>query len=141
VRALDRWAMFDTGWTQLCWPETPIAEGEVVCCLARHLGFWSLNACRIVYVLDEPAGDGVGARHGFAYGTLSEHAEQGEERFSVERLAADETVWYDVLAFSRPGQLLARLGGPIPRALQGRFIRDSKRAMQRAVEEGEGADT
>jgi hypothetical protein len=38
-----------------------------VAVLARSLGLWWLNACRIVSVVNE---DGPGKRFGFAYGTL-----------------------------------------------------------------------
>ena len=72
-------------------------------------------------------------RYGFAYGTLPEHAESGEERFTVEWHEADDAVWYDILAFSRPQQLLAQLGYPFTRRLQKRFARDSAAAMRRAV--------
>ena len=72
-------------------------------------------------------------RFGFAYGTLPEHAESGEERFTVEWHEADDAVWYDILAFSRPHQLLARLGKPVARRLQKRFARGSAEAMRRAV--------
>jgi alpha-ketoglutarate-dependent taurine dioxygenase len=46
-------------------------------------------------------------RFAFAYGTLAEHAESGEERFQVE-WREDDSVWYDILAFSRPNQLFSR---------------------------------
>jgi uncharacterized protein (UPF0548 family) len=132
--AVRCWAMFDTGWTQLCPPGAPIATGSVVCSLVRHLGFWSLNACRLVYTIDESADEPSGIRRtGFAFGSLLDHSEQGEERFCVSYHLADETVWYDVLAFSRPRHLLARLGYPLARGLQKRFIRDSQRAVARAV--------
>jgi uncharacterized protein (UPF0548 family) len=72
-------------------------------------------------------------RFGFAYGTLEDHAEKGEERFSIE-WSDDNSVWYDILAFSRPRQWQAQLARPISRALQKRFARDSKAAMVRAVE-------
>ena len=72
-------------------------------------------------------------RTGFAYGTLPAHAEIGEERFAVEWQLADDSVWYDLYAFSRPGHLLARLGYPIARRLQRRFARESKQAMLDAV--------
>lgn len=80
--------------------------------------------------------EGPVKRFGFAYGTLSEHAESGEERFTVEWHEQDDAVWYDILAFSRPQQLLARLGYPFARRLQKRFARDSAAAMLRAVAEG-----
>ena len=56
--------------------------------LARVLGMWTLNAARVVFVIDEPG------RFGFAYGTLPRHVESGEERFLVERDAAGE-VYYE----------------------------------------------
>ena len=72
-------------------------------------------------------------RFGFAYGTMAEHAESGEERFTVEWDRDEDTVWYDILAFSRPRQMLARLGYPLSRLLQKRFAEDSKAAMLEAV--------
>ena len=77
--------------------------------------------------------EGPIVRFGFAYGTLPDHAEKGEERFSVEWHHEDNSVWYDILAFSRPNHPLARLGLPLTRRLQRRFARDSKRAMVAAA--------
>jgi uncharacterized protein (UPF0548 family) len=93
--AIRDWKMFAMPWIQLCWPAAPIEMGSTVGVLVSHIGFWSLNAARIVYIIDEKQ------RYGFAYGTLPGHAEIGEERFSVE-LRQDETVWYEIYAFSRP---------------------------------------
>jgi uncharacterized protein (UPF0548 family) len=132
--ALGRWEHFRLGWVEAWPPETPIQTGQVVALIARLCGLWWVNACRIVYVLDE---QGPVRRFGFAYGTLPEHAESGEERFTVEWHEADNGVWYDILAFSRPQHLLARLGYPFARRLQKRFARGSAAAMQRAVVEGQ----
>ena len=118
--------MFDMEWIELCRPNAPIEPGSTVAVLARHFGFWSLNVCRIVYVLDEPR------RYGYAYGTLPEHAETGEERFTVE-WREDDSVWYDIRAFSRDKHPLAKTAYPLSRMLQARFRRDSGLAMQRAV--------
>jgi uncharacterized protein (UPF0548 family) len=128
--ALSRWEHFRLGWVETWPPETPIQVGQVVAVIARLFGCWWLNACRIVYVVDE---QGPVQRFGFAYGTLPEHAESGEERFTVEWHDADDFVWYDILAFSRPRQFLPRLGYPMTRWLQRRFARHSTAAMQRAV--------
>ena len=130
AESLRRWRMFELGWLQLFWPDTPIRAGSTVAVLARTFGLWSLNACRIVYVLEE---DAPIRRYGFGYGTLAEHAEQGEERFSVEWHSGDDSVWYDILAFSRPNQWLVRAGYPLTRRLQRRFARDSMGAMAAAV--------
>jgi len=124
--AIEQWKMFDFDWVRLCFDSTPIEAGATVAVIVKHLGFWSMNACRIVYVIDEAE------RYGFAYGTLAEHAERGEERFMVEWNREDDTVWYDLLAISKPG-LIASLGYPLTRALQKRFAQDSKKAMQQAM--------
>jgi uncharacterized protein (UPF0548 family) len=130
--ALERWEHFRLGWVETWPPNAPIQAGQVVAVIARLLGLWWLNACRIVYVVGE---EGPVQRFGFAYGTLPEHAESGEERFTVEWHEADGAVWYDILAFSRPQQLLTRLGYPLVRRLQKRFARDSAAAMRRTVVE------
>jgi uncharacterized protein (UPF0548 family) len=125
--ALREWRQFDLGWVQ-AWPaDTPLRQGEVVSVGARVCGLHWLNACRIVYSIDEVP------RFGFAYGTLPGHVESGEERFLVERDPTDDSVWYDILAFSRPRHLLARIAYPLARRLQHRFARDSAAAMLRAV--------
>ena len=124
--AVSQWKMFDMPWINLCWPDMPIEVGSTVAVLVSHLGFWSLNACRIVYVIDEHG------RYGFAYGTLPQHGERGEERFTVQYNPGDESVWYDVYAVSRPGPA-ARLAYPFTRALQKRFARNSVAAMQRST--------
>jgi uncharacterized protein (UPF0548 family) len=134
--ALRRWEHFRLGWVETWPPERPIQAGQAVAVIARLFGLWWVNACRIVYVVDDK---GPVQRFGFAYGTLPEHAESGEERFTVEWHEADDAVWYDILAFSRPQQLLARLGYPLARRLQWRFARDSAAAMQRAVVDGQSA--
>lgn len=128
VEAIRRWEMFNIGWLQLCWPDTPIEQGATVAVLARHYGCWSLNACRIVDVRDERRV----RRYGFAYGTLPDHAEPGQESFFVEWRREDDSVWYDIFAYSRPNQLVAKLGSPFVRRLQKRFARDSMKAMLRA---------
>lgn len=129
--ALKRWEQFRLGWAE-AWPaETPIQVGQVVAVIAQVFGIWWLNACQIVYVVNE---EGPVKRFGFAYGTLPDHAESGEERFTVEWHEKDDTVWYDILAFSRPRHLLARLGYPFGRRLQKRFARDSGAALRQVVQ-------
>ena len=99
--------------------------------MGRAIGVWWLNACRVVYVVDET---GPLSKFGFAYGTLPGHVESGEERFLVEwNRNDDDGVWYDIIAFSRPHQLSARLGYTVVRRLQKRFGRDSAASMLRVV--------
>ena len=125
--AIRSWKMFEVPGLELVHPDTPVEPGRNVAVLAHHLGFHSLSSCRIVYVIDEAD------RFGFAYGTLTEHVEIGEERFTVEFHLDSGEVWYDILAFSRPGHLLVTLGYPYGRYLQKRFAVGSKAAMVSTV--------
>lgn len=121
VEAIKDWRQFDLGWVRIAPPGVPIEVGATVAIVTRHFGFRSLNAARIVYVINE---DGPAKRFGFAYGTLAQHVECGEERFMIE-LLEDGSVWYDILAFSRPHHFLVRVGFPFARRLQKRFATDS----------------
>ena len=130
IKAVRNWKMFDISWVNLCWENIPIEQGATVAILVNHFGFWSLNAAKIVYVLEET---GEIEKFGFAYGTLLDHSERGEERFSVEFHQADESVWYDLYAFSQPNHILPKLGYPISRYLQKQFAMESKQAMVKTV--------
>ncbi|AWM39343.1 DUF1990 domain-containing protein [Gemmata obscuriglobus] len=130
VDALRRWEQFRLGWVEAWSPDTPIRTGAVVAVMGRAVGLWWLNACRIVYTVDEA---GPVSRFGFAYGTLPGHVERGEERFLIEWDRASGGVWYDILAFSRPKHVLARIGYPVVRRKQKRFGRHSAAAMLRAI--------
>ena len=129
--ALERWEQFRLGWLEVWPPETPIRAGETVVAVAHVFGVWSLNAARIVYVVDEWSGSM--SRFGFAYGALPGHVEAGEERFLVEWDISDNRVWYDILAFSRPRHLLTRMGNFLVRRMQKRFAIESAAAMLPAV--------
>jgi len=132
--AIRGWKMFPPQMTRVFWPESPQQPGDVVAVLYRAQPFllWMLFPARVVYRVDEPR------RFGFAYGTLPDHPERGEERFLVEWNQADDSVWYDLLAVSRPGHWLARLGYLYARYEQARFRRLSGQAMHRAVERARG---
>ncbi|MEP6818017.1 MAG: DUF1990 domain-containing protein [bacterium] len=126
VVALKSWRQFDLGWVTIVPPGPPVEVGRTVAVQAHTFGFWSLSACRVVYVIDEKE-----KRFGFAYGTLPNHVECGEERFSIE-WHEDDSVWYDIYAFSHPQHPLVKLGFPVARKLQKRFARDSLAVMRRA---------
>jgi uncharacterized protein (UPF0548 family) len=128
--ALIAWRQFDIGWVETFPRDAPVEVGTVVAVLIRHFGFWSLNGCRVLYrvgCLDD------NARFGFAYGTLTNHAEAGEELFEVFVDPQTDDVIYRIRATSWPRATLARIGHPIVRVLQARFRRHSVEAMQRAT--------
>ncbi len=126
--AIREWRMFPAPWTFISPFHAPILPGTVVAMSARVLGTWWLNSCRIVYTMDEDR------RFGFAYGTLPGHVECGEEIFMVER-TEEHVVRYVLKAFSKPRHVLARLGYPIARAYQRKFVRDSKIAMLQHIQQ------
>ncbi|WP_437623890.1 DUF1990 family protein [Sorangium sp. So ce1151] len=131
VEAMRRWAQLRLGWVELCYPDAPLEPGVTVGILVHVLGIHWLNACRVVYTVDEASGPV--RKFGFAYGTFEEHGERGEERFLVEHDEHSGEVTYEIFAVSRPSHILARLGAPYARAVQRRFARDSMSAMRRAV--------
>ncbi len=113
--ALRAWRQFDFGWVRILPRGARIEAGTTI------------------------AERGGVERFGFAYGTLPGHGEQGEERFTVERRREDDSVYYDVLAFSRPNHPLAWLGYPLARMLHRCCARDSQAAMVRATVRAETA--
>ncbi len=128
--ALVAWKQFDMAWVETFPRQAPVAAGTVVAVLIRHLGFWSLNGCRVLYHVGGP---GDATRFGYAYGTLTNHAEAGEELFEVFLDPQTDAVMYRIRAVSWPRATLARLGRPIVRVLQARFRRHSAAAIARAT--------
>ena len=128
ISALRGWQHFDLGWLKIVPSGTPIAVGNTVAVQAHTFGCLSLNACGIVYVIEEQE---EMKKFGFAYGTLPDHVECGEERFTVE-WHPDDTVWYDIFAFSRPRHPLVRFARPLARSLQKRFAKESLAVMRAA---------
>ncbi len=128
--ALMAWKQFDLGWVETFPPNAPVDVGTNVAVLIRHLGFWSLNGCRVLYTVGSE--DGI-VRFGFAYGTLTNHAESGEELFEVSFDPRTDEVIYRIRAKSWPQAMLARVGQPIVRVLQARFRAHSAAAMMRAT--------
>ena len=128
--ALTSWQHFNIGWVQVFPREASINTWTVVAVQIRHFGFWSLNGARVLYHV---GGTDYQAAFGFAYGTLTNHAESGEELFEVFIEQASGDVKYRIRAVSWPQAVLARVGQPLVRLLQARFRLDSAEAMKRAT--------
>lgn len=127
VHAVRTWRHFDLGWVALYPPDAPVAPGISVAVCIRHMQFWSLNGARVVAV----SGSEADTAYSFTYRTLTNHAECGEESFTVAWDPATDAVSYAVHAISRPYVFLTRLGFPYVRVLQARFRRHSARALHR----------
>ncbi len=128
--ALRQWRQFQLGWVSLHHSEFPPKPDRVVAVLAQALGFWILNAARVVYEVEE---DTPIKRFAYAYGTLPKHVERGEERFQIDWNPATNTVHYDILAYSQPRHILTKIGFLYTRRKQKQFARNSVQVMQQAV--------
>lgn len=132
--ALDRWTPFDLGWVEPITYEAPIREGELFGFVSSHFGVYSVNVCRVAYVLED-RGD-THHRYGFAHGTVGAHAIRGEECFLLEWDRATDEVRFGIRKFSRVRHWLLRLLGPLTRRVQDRFTRDALDRMRREVTGG-----
>jgi uncharacterized protein (UPF0548 family) len=131
--ALVTWKHFDIGWVETFPKQAAVDSGTAVAVLIRHLGFWSLNGARVLYRVGGTEGQSA---FGFAYGTLTNHAESGEELFEVFLDRQSGNVMYRIRAVSWPQSVVTWIGQPIVRLLQARFRRDSAAAMKRVASGG-----
>lgn len=133
---LQQWRHFDLGWA---WTNKPkVTPGAGVVVTACSLGLWSQNPLKISYVEERhwPLARRTGRRFAFGHATLKGHQISGEERFSVEWVKADDSVWYDVYSISRPATPLVALWQPLLHFYQRRFAAQSAAVMQLEVAAG-----
>ena len=126
-QAMKQWAMSPDGWARIYYQNPVFTEGGIVVMCARVFGVWWLNASRILYVLDDDQ------HFGFAYGTLPNHVESGEELFQVLRNERDE-IYYSITAFSRPRFWAVRWTYPLSRFFQKKFVKDSLQKMKKTTD-------
>jgi uncharacterized protein (UPF0548 family) len=106
--------------------DVKLEVGSSICLQLGWAGISLLNACQIVYVIDQPRS------FGFGYGTLIDHPARGEERFLLEHQENDDVV-LSLFAFSKPSSWLYWLGLPVTRLMQAFFTRTYIQNMKRAV--------
>ncbi|MEO3973772.1 DUF1990 domain-containing protein [Streptomyces sp. CAU 1734] len=118
----------------------PRAEPGVLVEVSAGLGRLRVGGrCEVVWTAREAQ------LAGFAYGTLPGHPECGEESFTVS-LREDGSVWFTVMAFSRPDRWYTRLAGPLVPPLQRAYARRLGRTVRRlaaadAAGRADSADT
>jgi uncharacterized protein (UPF0548 family) len=125
---LQTWKAHQVPGVSVIPPNTLVEPGATVVVTLGTPWLALAAPCRIIGVLDEPD------RWGFAYGTLPGHPEQGEESFVVS-IGLGDAVTFTVVAFSRPGDRIVRLTGPVGRAVQKAGTNGYLRALQRFVEQ------
>jgi uncharacterized protein (UPF0548 family) len=128
VAAVRAWAMYDLPWTRVYPAGAPVEAGTTLHTVIHHLGFWSVNPCRVVYVEESPG------RFAFGLGTLPLHSERGEERFLVEMDPDSGRVRFEILGYAGPRHWLAWLGTPYVPFLQRVFGRAALRAVRAHAE-------
>lgn len=109
VQGLRRWAPH-LGAGLTVEPDRLPPVGSTVAVAAPVGPLTVIAVCRVVAIVDDPD------RFGFAYGTLPGHPERGEEAFIVEQ--AEGRLVFRIVAFSKPAEMFARLGGPGTRRIQ-----------------------
>jgi uncharacterized protein (UPF0548 family) len=123
VAALRGWHVHARSGARIFPDGETLSTDQSVLVVVRAGLLTTVAPCRVVYVVDEPG------RFGFAYGTLPGHPEQGEEAFVVSE-TEDGAIRFTITAFSRPKELLARLGGPVTRLVQKRATKAYLDAMK-----------
>ncbi|MFG3527348.1 DUF1990 family protein [Streptomyces sp. NPDC047917] len=129
--AITEWRMHRAGGAQVR-ASAPRAGDGVRVRVSLGIGPLRFSApCRVVWAAYEHN------RIGFAYGTEVRHPERGEECFVVES-ADDGTVWFTVMAFSRPAAWYTRIAGPVVPVLQRLYARRLGSTLRRIVDEERG---
>jgi uncharacterized protein (UPF0548 family) len=109
----------------------PIEEGATLLVVAPFGPVEMAVPVRVVTVVDEPH------RYGFAYGTLTGHAEAGEELFMAEQVTPGR-LRLRIRVQARPATVLARLATPLVTLLQRAAARRYLAAWAAAVPAGDG---
>ncbi len=122
--ALMTWGVHRASGIDVRASHSPAQVGAVVSQLVGVRGVGVVAPCKVVYVVDEAD------RRGFAYGTLPGHPESGEESFAVSILD-DESVALDIRSFSRPGNVISRIGQPVSHWVQDKMTDRYVAAAQR----------
>ena len=133
--ALRQWRVYPNSMVTLYWPSARWECGTNLLVGFRWGPIWSLNPCRIIYVVGDTRrrqGEDV-QRCGFAVGTLPGHVAAGEERFLVTWNRQTDEVAFQIDCVSRPHHAAAWLGWPYLRYQQARFRRLSLGEMCEAT--------
>ena len=131
VEGLRTWVAHEGAGLRI-FPHEPVEPDATVIAVTSVGPAQVAAPCRIVAIFKEPDA------FGFAYGTLPGHPERGEESFVLER--REGSTYFAIRAFSRPVDPLARLSGPVGRAVQRSVTRRYVIALRRFVESGSSMD-
>ncbi len=123
--ALRRWQAHIGAGVEVFPMDAPLAENESFLLVLRLGAVWTIAPCRIIYVTEGQN------QFSFAYGTLPGHPEIGEAAFTVSSGERDAT--FRIRSFSRPADVISRIGAPISRRVQTAVPRRYLDALTRAA--------
>ncbi|KAI5077612.1 hypothetical protein GOP47_0007436 [Adiantum capillus-veneris] len=145
-KSLESWRHFQLGWTSVD-PSTPVKlKQQFIVRVNELLLVWLLQPLEIKYVHDSYTSQGLSQQgpcstilkdnkkgvFAFGSGLLKGHLLVGEERFSV-KWEEDDSVWYEILSFSKPAAFLSMATYPYVQWKQRLFAKHSSSAMVKAV--------
>ncbi|KAF7809566.1 UPF0548 protein [Senna tora] len=129
--ALRSWRHFGLNWAFVD-PKTPVQQGVKFCVCVKEFVPWVMMPLQVVYVNESRTKKNRMASFGFGSGTLDGHLLAGEERFSVE-MDENGQVWYEILSFSKPANILSFVGYPYVFLRQKYFAHESTKMMLKCV--------
>lgn len=127
--ALKSWRHFGLDWAFVD-PNTPIQIGEKFCVCEKEFLPWLMMPLQMVYVNEKKNSGKIKASFGFGSGTLQGHLLAGEERFSIT-MDEDNKVWYEIVSFSKPANILSFVGYPYVLLRQKFFAYQSSTAIRK----------
>mmetsp|Transcript_33021 Transcript_33021/g.43466 ORF Transcript_33021/g.43466 Transcript_33021/m.43466 type:complete len:252 (-) Transcript_33021:401-1156(-) len=113
-------------WAELVFQNKDVSKwkGTNVATQAFSYVAWSVNPCRVVYShWNEALPSKKGIYSSYGYSTIQGHLLSGEESFQVEWDKEDDSVWYDMLSFSRGSGPLGTVIVPFVRPIQRKFFK------------------
>ncbi|KAI4346866.1 hypothetical protein L6164_007730 [Bauhinia variegata] len=113
-------------------PKTPIQKGLRFCVCVEEFFPWLMMPLEVMYVNERSSAKNRLPSFGFGSGTLQGHLLAGEERFSIE-MDEKNQVWYEIVSFSQPANILSFVGYPYVVLRQKHFARESTRAVLKHI--------
>ncbi|PON82685.1 outer envelope protein [Trema orientale] len=129
--ALQAWRHFGLDWAFVD-PKTRTQVGEKFCVCVKEFLPWVMMPLKVVYVDEKRRSEQPKTSFSFGGGTLQGHLLAGEERFSIE-LDENNQVWYEILSFSKPADVLSFVGYPYVKLRQKYFAQQSANAVLKHV--------
>ena len=126
VQLFKEWRQFPQPLAHIFPEDSVILKGVTVIVVSRKFGFWWTHFYRVLYKIDEER------CFGFAYGTLQEQLESGEELFMIE-WNEDDSVQYSLRSFLKPNHFLTKLFKPFGKQVRAEFRRKTFNKMESLV--------